>query len=106
MPQDAELRQAWAAYGAGQYRQAVQQLEAALRSEADSVEAHYLLGLSLMRLGERDQAAGAFEQVAELARFVTNSTRAAMVRRLALAHVNRLRRGTWDFEEAIWRGRP
>jgi tetratricopeptide (TPR) repeat protein len=96
------LRQGWAHYGAGEYEPAVAQFEQARHLAPDDPEPAFGLGLSHKLAGRKAQAIAAFREAAAHAEHLTDRTRATMLRRLALGHVNRLERGQWDLEKEVW----
>ncbi|HET7009601.1 MAG TPA: tetratricopeptide repeat protein [Anaerolineales bacterium] len=99
---DPLLRKGWSNYAAGDFDEAILQFEAARRLTPDDPEPAYGLGLSFKMFGRKQQAAVAFREAAALADRLENRTRATMLRRLALAHVNHLERGQWDLEREVW----
>ncbi len=98
----AFLRKGWAQYGAGEVEPAIVQFEKARRLAPEDPEPAFGLGLCLKKAGQRSQATSAFRQAASLAERLTDRTRATMLRRLALGHVNHLERGQWDLEREVW----
>ncbi len=96
------LRQAWAAYGAGQYAQAAEILTQGQARYPDSEEIAYGLGMAQYKIGSKDQARRAFARAVALLERDVKQARGTMLRRLAKGHLNLLDRGTWDLEAEIW----
>jgi tetratricopeptide (TPR) repeat protein len=96
------LRQGWAHYGAGEYEPAIVQFEQARRLAPEDPEPAFGLGLSHKVTGRQAPAIAAFREAAAHAEHLKDRTRATMLRRLALGHVNHLERGEWDLEREVW----
>lgn len=63
----AKIDAAWRAYRAGQQQAAIEHFTLILAEAPDDIDAHWGLGLSYRRLGDREKARQAFEKVADLA---------------------------------------
>lgn len=101
------LRRGWAYHARDQEDLAEQDFRAALAIDSKSVDAYYGLGMTLKAQGRSDPAVEAFKKALELLEngAVDDRTRAEMLHRLSVAHVNELTRGDWHLETEIWRRR-
>ena len=96
------LDRAWAAYGAQDLAQAQREVQGVLDQSPHDVEAAYLAGLVARSQGEGDRATAAFQVVIDHHAQIADTTRARMLRRLAVGHLNQLARGQWDLEPETW----
>ncbi|MGQ9848512.1 MAG: tetratricopeptide repeat protein [Aggregatilineaceae bacterium] len=64
---NARIGIAWRAHYLGKHQDAIEQFAKILSEAPDHIDAHWGLGLSYRRAGEREKARQAFEKVAELA---------------------------------------
>jgi tetratricopeptide (TPR) repeat protein len=102
---EAVYRQGWVLHGAGKDAEAVDAFRKAIPLNPNSVDANYALGLSLKGIQYNHEAIQTFRHVLELidAGQVEDPTRAELVRRLALGHINQMEKGDWNLEKEIWR---
>ena len=98
----APLERAWAAYGAQDLARARLEVEGVLEQSPQDIEAAYLAGLVARAQGEGDRATVAFQTVVDHHAQITDTTRARMLRRLAVGHLNQIARGQWDLEPETW----
>jgi Tfp pilus assembly protein PilF len=96
------LDRAWAAYGAQDLAQAQREVQGLLEQSPHDVEAAYLAGLVARAQGAGDRATAAFQVVVDHHAQIADATRARMLRRLAVGHLNQLSRGQWDLEPETW----
>jgi tetratricopeptide (TPR) repeat protein len=68
------------------------------------VEAHYGLGLALKALGRPQEASVEFQKVVDLIESggIDDPTRSAILRRMAIGHINQMRSGDWNLEKELW----
>jgi Flp pilus assembly protein TadD len=103
-PEDAgaRLRYGWALYGSGDAKGASVQAGLAAGLAPSDAEAPYLMGMALKVTGDPGGAVAAFRSAASMAAGQGDSSRAAMLRRLAIGHANWLEKGAWDLEPETW----
>lgn len=103
-PEDAgaRLRYGWALYGSGDAEGAAVQARLAAGLAPSDAEARYLLGMALKVKGDADGAVAAFRSAASMAAGELDTSRAAMLRRLAIGQANWLEKGAWDLEPETW----
>ena len=91
-------------YARKEYEFAVIDLEKAIAIDNSNIDSFYILGMVYKATQEKEKATSAFKRVLELikAQLETNKIRSAMVRRLALAHINVITQGDWNLEKEIW----
>jgi tetratricopeptide (TPR) repeat protein len=94
--------QAWGLYGAGEYEDALQAVRSGLEPFPDALDLRYVEGLILKQLGRQREAVGAFREALLRVDRVEDKTRAAMLRRLLVGHVNLLEQGGWNLEPETW----
>jgi tetratricopeptide (TPR) repeat protein len=101
---DSAMRRGWAYHSRKQHAAAESDFRQALEYDPHSVDAHYALGLILKAQGRNDEAVSNFKQVLELITtgVISNQSRAEMLRRLSMGHVNELIQGDWNLEEEVW----
>lgn len=101
---ESSMRRGWAYHSRGKESQAEADFRKALEFAPNSVDANYALGLVLKAQGRKEEAIQAFNQTLQLleAGSVKDPTRAEMLHRLALGHINELSLGDWNLEERIW----
>ncbi len=100
------LREGWRLYGSkGNDDAAEENFRRAISSNPNSVDAYYGLALVLKTQDRRQEAIQMFQKVVDLlnANVVEDRSRAQMLRRLALGHINWLKSGDWNLEKEIWR---
>ena len=98
----ARLRYGWALYGSGDAEGASVQARLAAGLTPADAEAAYLLGMALKAKGDAAGAVAAFRSAASMAAGQEDSSRAAMLRRLAIGQANWLEKGAWDLEPETW----
>jgi tetratricopeptide (TPR) repeat protein len=100
----AYLRRGYAFYGIGQYEKANEDLRQAFDLDSTSVDGVYGLGMSLKALGKKEEAVVAFTKAIELIdrEIISDKSRARILRRLALGHINEIKTGDWNLEAEIW----
>lgn len=98
----AQLRWGWALYGSGEPARAATQARRAAGLDPSDPETHYLLGMALKAAGEKEAAVAAFRSAASGTAAVTEPSRSAMLRRLAVGQANWLEKGKWDLEPETW----
>jgi len=69
------------------------------------IDAYFGLGLVLKSQDRRQESIQAFQIVINLLESdpLEDRSRAEMLRRLALAHINQMRSGDWNLEKEIWK---
>ena len=104
LPDDAaaQLRYGWELYGSGDAKGALTQARRAAALAPTDAEAAYLSGMALKLVGDIAEAVAAFRSAAALAVGQGDSSRATMLRRLAVGQANRLEKGAWDLEPETW----
>jgi tetratricopeptide (TPR) repeat protein len=100
----AYLRRGYAFYGTSQYEEANEDFRRALDLDPTTVDAVYGLGMSLKALGKKEEAVAAFTKAIGLIDqgIVSDKSRARILRRLALGHINEINTGDWNLEAEIW----
>lgn len=106
-PKTAEdyMQQAWYQHARDkEYASAEQNFRKALAMNPRLVDALYGLGLTLKALGRPQESIQEFQKVVDLvdSGVLEDATRSAIVRRLSIGHINRLRTGNWDLEKELW----
>lgn len=98
------MRRGWAYHARGMESQAEADFQKALEIAPDSVDANYVLGLVFKAQGKKEDAIRCFKKSIALLEsgVVTDTTRADMLRRLALGHINEISIGDWNLEKEIW----
>ena len=99
---EAPLDRAWAAYGAHDLAAARQLVQGLLEQAPNDVEACYLAGLVGRAQGDGARAQAAFQRVVDQHALIEDRTRARMLRRLAVGHLNQIAHGAWDLEPETW----
>ena len=101
---DGYLRRGWAYHARGKHQEAEQDIHQALKLDADSVDAHYFLGLVLKAQGKREEAVASFRETIGLieAGKIEEKARKEIMHRLANGHFNQLTIGDWNLEKEIW----
>lgn len=98
-------REAWAFHGSKKDEDAAEEnFRQAIALNPSSVDAYYGLGLVLKAQDRRQDAIQAFQKVVELldAQTVGDLSRAHMLRRLSIGHMNQMKTGDWGLEKEIW----
>jgi tetratricopeptide (TPR) repeat protein len=100
----AYLRRGYAFYGIKKYAEASEDFQKAFELDPTSVDAVYGLGMSLKASSKKDEATVAFKKAIALIDkgVVADKSRARILRRLALGHVNEIATGNWNLEAEIW----
>jgi len=77
----------------------------AIASNPNYFDAYFGLGLVLKSQDRRQESIQAFQKVLELLESdpLDDRSRAEMLRRLTLAHINRMKTGDWNLEKEIWK---
>jgi len=98
-------RRGTAYYARKEYERAVNDFKTAISLDRNMVDAYYGLGIVLKASDQREEAIKAFGVVVDLVAINNEKGKvtAAMLRRLALGHVNELKEGDWNLEEEIWK---
>jgi len=102
---DEMSRKGWAAYAQGDHSTATKHFRDAIARHPKAIDAYYGMGLNLKAEGKRDEAIDIFNKVLELLNEGVEETRsrAEMMRRLTLGHINQIEKGDWDLESEIWK---
>jgi tetratricopeptide (TPR) repeat protein len=100
----AYLRRGYAYYGVHQYADAVEDFRRALELDPNAVDAVYGQGMSLKASGKKEEAIAAFKKALALIDqgVIPDKSRARILHRLALGHVNEITIGNWNLEAEIW----
>jgi tetratricopeptide (TPR) repeat protein len=100
----AYLRRGYAFYGTSEYEKANEDFRQTLDLDPTSVDAVYGLGMSLKALGNKTESVAAFTKVIGLIdrEIISDKSRARILRRLALGHINEINTGDWNLEAEIW----
>jgi tetratricopeptide (TPR) repeat protein len=93
---------AWSLYGKCEYEDALDAARAGLEHYPDALDLRYAEGLILKQLGRKREAVDAFREALLRVDRTTDKTRAAMLRRLLVGHVNLLEQGGWNLEPETW----
>ena len=101
---DSAMRRGWAFHSKNEQVKAEIDFRKALEFESRSVDAHYALALILKSQGRNEEAVIRFKQTLELinAGVIANQSRAEMLRRLSMGHINELTQGDWNLEDEVW----
>ena len=104
---DGYIRRGWLFHSKGLQERAQADFQKALQLAPDSVDATYVLGLVFKAQARKQETIQSFQRVIELLDRgeLENRTRAAMLRRFALGHINQISTGDWNLEEQIWHRR-
>jgi tetratricopeptide (TPR) repeat protein len=100
----AYLRRGYAFYGVANYADAAEDFKKAIDLDATAVDAVYGLGMSLKAAGKNEESVASFKKAIALIDqgVVPDKSRARILRRLALGHVNEITSGDWNLEAEIW----
>ncbi len=98
------LRRGYAFYARGRFPEAIEDYRAATALDPEMVDAVFALGMALKASERPQEGIQAFQQVLSLlnAGAVADRTRADMLRRLALGHINEMTSGDWNLRREIW----
>jgi len=96
------LDQAWAAYASQDYPRAEELLQGLREQAPRDVEPAYLAGLVGRAQGDTERARAGFQAVVDYHGEIADRTRARMLRRLAVGHLNQLSVGAWNLEPETW----
>ncbi len=99
---DVAAKHAWGLYAQGNWQEAVREIRAGLQRFPDSLDLLFVEGLSLKRLDRQSEALAAFREALVRVDRVGDKTRAAMLRRLLVGHINMLEKGGWNLEPETW----
>lgn len=95
----------WEHYGRKEFEQAVQAYQAALSLDSRAVDIHYALGMALKYDSRINEAIKEFNQAANLAATLEDTTRGMMISRLARGHIKQMQNGDWGLSEDLWKKR-
>ena len=100
----AYIRRGYAYYGVKHYDEAIEDFKKASDLDPNAVDAIYGQGMSLKASGKKDEAILVFKKAIALldGGVVPDKSRARILRRLALGHVNEMTSGNWNLEAEIW----
>jgi tetratricopeptide (TPR) repeat protein len=105
-PQNATdyINRGMAYYARHQYDFAEDDLRRATAMDPNSVDAFYTLGMVYKALQRKDEAVKVFKTSVDLLDSIhdENKSHYAMLRRLALGHINEITIGDWNLEKEIW----
>jgi tetratricopeptide (TPR) repeat protein len=101
---DGYVRRGWAYHARGKHQEAEQDIHQALKLDAESVDANYLLGLVMKAQGKNPEAVASFKRTIELieAGKIEDKAKNEILHRLAKGHYNELTTGDWNLEKEIW----
>lgn len=101
---DGFLRRSWAYHARGREQEAEQDVRQALKLDAESVDANYLLGLVMKAQGNNQEAVASFRRTIDLieAGKIQDKSKNEILHRLAKGHYNELTTGDWNLEKEIW----
>ncbi len=97
------LRRGMGFYARKQYEKAEADLRKATSLDPDAKDAYYSLGMVLKAQGRKEEAVQAFQRAIDVLTADKSDVSAEMLRRLALGHINELKKGDWDLEREIWK---
>lgn len=102
---DEFQRRGMAYYARKNFEAAISDLKKAVLLDNTHIDAHYSLGMVLKAVGRNEEAVVAFKQALSLIESspADDSTKFAMLKRLATGHVNEITQGDWNLEKEIWR---
>jgi tetratricopeptide (TPR) repeat protein len=91
-------------YARKEYQSAAIDLDRALAIDSSNIDSFYTLGMVYKAMRQKEKSVAAFTRVLELIRIQpeTDKVRNAMLRRLALGHINAITQGDWNLEKEIW----
>ena len=105
-PTDFEsyMRRGWAYHARGKHQEAEQDLRQALKLDADSVDANYVMGLVMKAQENKEEAIVHFKKAVDLieAGKIEDKSKKEIMHRLANGHYNELTIGDWNLEKEIW----
>lgn len=99
------MRRGWAYHSRGDQARAEADFKQALALDSHSVDANYAIGLVYKAQNKKEPAIEAFNHTIELIQsgaLEEEQSRAEMLRRLALGHINELTIGDWNLEDQVW----
>jgi tetratricopeptide (TPR) repeat protein len=109
MPQPVTLedfmRRGWAYHSRQKQVDAEKDFRNALKLDADSVDANYVLGLILKAQDRKQEAVASFQRAIDLIQtgVLEDSIRAEMLRRLSKGHISEMIEGDWNLEKEVWK---
>lgn len=95
----------WALHGSNKDDDAAEEnFRHAIAVDPNSADAYFGLGLVLKSQDRRQEAIDSFEKVVDILDNTNQEDviRTKMLRRLALGHINQMRKGDWDLEKEVW----
>jgi Tfp pilus assembly protein PilF len=105
-PMDADgfIQRGTAFYARKDYSSAINDLNRATAIDGNKIDSFYALGMAYKATQENEKSVSAFRQVLELIKHQADAdkVRNAMLRRLALGHINEITQGDWNLEKEIW----
>jgi cytochrome c-type biogenesis protein CcmH/NrfG len=98
------IAQAWKAHSKKEEDNAEELFRKAYTLDPKSVEAVYGLAMVLKAQERLKEASNLFQQVIQILdeKPARDPNRASMLKRLAMAHLNRIQTGDWNLEKEIW----
>ncbi len=92
-------------YARQKFVEAEVDLQQAVALDCNNIDAFYSLGMVLKGMQLKDNAVAAFSRAITLILALPDAKtiRYAMLRRLALGHINQLTQGDWNLEKEIWK---
>ena len=102
---DDLISKGWTSYSKGDLDVAEESFRKAISLNPRSVEAFYSLGIVIKSQDRKKESISAFQHVIKLIgeKALDDRMRSAMLRRLALGHVNFAKTGDWNLEKEIWK---
>jgi len=95
------LRLALALYEEANYEEALTTLRNASAAFQDNYEVAYAMGLISKKMGNTNEAQKFFQDVIRLSEEIADQTRARMLRRFAVGHVNMIENGDWNLKGEV-----
>ncbi len=98
------IKEAWLAHSKKNDDEAEQVFRKAITLDPKSVEATFGLAIVLKSQSRFNEALQMFERTLQLINeeAIGNKDRAAMLKRMALGHINLIKTGDWNLEKEIW----
>jgi Tfp pilus assembly protein PilF len=97
-------RRGIAFYARGEYQSAAIDLDRAVAIDSSNIDSYYALGMVCKAMKLKEKSVYAFTKVLELINVQPEAgkVRNAMLRRMALGHINVITLGDWNLESEIW----
>ncbi len=98
------IRRGYAFYARSKFPEAEADFKKAISLDPKSVDAVYALGMTLKAEKKSDDSVKTFNEVISLltSGVIQDKTRADMLKRLAMGHINEMTEGDWNLEKEIW----